>query len=333
LWGLPGSVTVNLMNYNKELFDAAGLPYPSLDWTTSDFLEMAVALTQGEDEDKMQYGYVPSSFGVNDLVSIMDRLGADMLDESVDPPRLVFNSPSVVEAFRWYTSLPTQYGVQPVVSEDTGDFEGGRGRQALISEGRAAMWMDSGGGFFGGPGGGARFGGPGGTADLDVGVVPLPAGPNSAEGSGFQLVDGYFISAASDARQACWTWITFLTEQSTAATGLPARQSVAESAAYRQQVGPEQADAYLVSVSGGSHASFFQRISDEGNWLGFAAFWLSDAYDRVVNGEMTVEESLAAAQESVDAYRDCVIAKDGFQDPEVMMQCLSESGGTMPGRP
>jgi multiple sugar transport system substrate-binding protein len=325
LWGLPGSVTVSVMNYNKDLFDAAGLPYPSVDWTTNDFLEMAVALTQGEDENK-QYGYVPSSFGANDLVSIMDRLGADMLDESVDPPRLVFNSPSVVEAFRWYTSLATQYGVQPAVSEDTGDFEGGRGRQALISEGRAAMWMESGGGGFGGPGGFVVFGGPGGTSNLNAGVVPLPAGPNSAKGSGFQSVDGYFISAQSDARQACWSWITFLTEQPNAASGLPARQSVAESAAYRQEVGSDLADAYLASVSSGSRASFYQRVSDEGNWLGFASFWLSTAYDQVVNGEATVEDALNAAQESVDSYRDCIIAKNAFQDPQAMRECLSEAG-------
>jgi multiple sugar transport system substrate-binding protein len=330
LWGLPGSITVSLMNYNKDLFDAAGLPYPSVDWTTDDFLELAVALTQGQDENK-QYGYVPSSFGTNDLVSFMDRLGADMLDESVDPPRLVFSSTGVVDAFRWYSGLATQYAVQPVVSEETGDFEGGRGSQALINEGRAAMWMSSGGGLMGGRGGPGVFRGPGGTTDLNVGVVPLPAGPNSAEGSGFQSVDGYFISAQSDARQACWTWISFLTEQATAASGLPARQSVVESAAYRQQVGAEQADAYLVSVSGGSHASFFQRVSDEGNWLGFASFWLSDAYNRVVNGEMTVEESLDAAQESVDAYRDCVIANDAYQDPQAMMECLSEAGANLRG--
>jgi ABC-type glycerol-3-phosphate transport system substrate-binding protein len=263
----------------------------------------------------------------------MDRLGADMLDESVDPPRLVFNSPSVVDAFRWYTSLATQYGVQPEMSEESGNFEGGRGQQALIREGLAAMWMESGGGgfAFGGPGGPGVFGGQGGTSNLNVGVVPLPAGPNSAKGSGFQSVDGYFISAQSDARQACWSWITFLTEQPNAGTGLPARQSVAESAAYRQQIGDEQANAYLAGVSGGSRASFFQRVSDEGNWLGFGSFWLSDAYDRVVNAEMTVEESLAAAQESVDSYRDCIIAKDAFQDPQAMMECLSAAGANMRG--
>ena len=163
--------------------------------------------------------------------------------------------------------------------------------------------------------------------------MPLPAGPNSAQGSGFQSVDGYFVSAGTDARQACWTWITFLTEQPNAATGLPARRSVAESAAYRQQAGAEQADAYLASVSSGSRASFFQRVSDEGNWLGFASFWLSDAYDQVVNGEATVEEALADAQESVDAYRDCVIANDAYQDPQAMQQCIGESGFNAPGMP
>ena len=330
LWGLPGSVTVSVMNYNKDLFDAAGLDYPSVDWTTGDFLEMAVALTQGEDENK-QYGYVPSSFGTNDLVSFMDRLGVDILDESVDPPRLVFNAPNVVEAFRWYTSLATQYGVQPLVREDTGDFEGGRGRQALINEGRAGMWLDSGGGF-----GERMFIGPGGPeqqADQNVGVVPLPAGPNSDKGSGFQSAEGYFISAQSDARQACWTWIPFLSEQPNVSSGLPARQSVAESAAYRQEVGAELADAYLASVSSGSRASFFQRLSDEAGWLMFATNWLSDAYNNVVDGEMTVEEALNEAQEQVDAFRDCIILNDALGDQEALRACLTEAGGSAPGFP
>jgi multiple sugar transport system substrate-binding protein len=329
VWGLPGSVTVPVMNYNKDLFDAAGLAYPSADWTTSDFLDAAVALTKGTG-DTEQYGYAPSSFGADDLVSIMDRLGADMLDESVDPPRLVFNSPGVVDAFRWYTSLATQYKVEPVL-ENTENFGGSeRQLQTLINTGRVAMWMSSGGGGFGF----RMIGGPGGSnqqASLNLGVVPLPTGPNSAQGSGFQSVDGYFISAQTEARQACWTWITFLTEQPNVATGLPARQSVAQSAEYRQRVGAEQADAYLASVSSGSRASFYQRISDEGNWLGFAATWLSSAYTQVINGEATVEDALNAAQESVDAYRDCIIAKDAFQDPQAMAQCISEAGVNLGG--
>jgi hypothetical protein len=60
---------------------------------------------------------------------------------------------------------------------------------------------------------------------------------------------------------------------------------------------------------------------------------LSDAYERVINGEMTVEESLVAAQESVDAFRDCVIANEAYQDPEAMRQCFSESGANAPPMP
>lgn len=329
LWGLPADVSVSLIYYNKDLFDAANLAYPVVSWTTSDFLQMAVTLTKGDGATK-QYGYVPGSFGANDLVSIMDRLGAEMLDESVDPPRLVFSSPDVADALRFYTSLVTEYKVTPTVEETDRFGNAERERQAAIDEGRAGMWLESGGGggFQMGIGGGGP-GRPGGPSALNTGVAPLPSGPNSAKGSGFQSVDGYFISAQSDARQACWAWITFLTEQPALASGLPARTSVAECGEYRQRVGEERADAYLASLNSGSRPSFYQRISDEGNWLGFASFWLSDAYERVISGERTVEESLSAAQESVDSFRDCVIAKDAYQDPELLQQCLSEAGGNM----
>ncbi|RPI58341.1 MAG: extracellular solute-binding protein, partial [Chloroflexi bacterium] len=330
LWGLPGNVSVSLVNYNKELFDAAGLAYPTADWTTSDFLEMAVALTHGSGEDE-QYGYVPMFSEANDLITILDRLGANLLDESEDPPRVVLSSPEAVEAFRWYTSLVTQYHVQPVFDDESGDPGlSMRDRMALIDEGRAAMWLSSGSvrSFTVGRGEVMvqGFAESADAADSTRGVAPLPAGPNSAQGSGFQSVDGYFISAQSDARQACWTWISFLTQHVTSTSGLPARRSVAESAEYRQLVGEERAEATLASVNSGSKPSIYQRISDEGNWIGFSSLWLSDAYERVIDGEATVEEALADAQEMSDKYRDCIIANDAFQDPQAMSACLSESG-------
>jgi ABC-type glycerol-3-phosphate transport system substrate-binding protein len=179
------------------------------------------------------------------------------------------------------------------------------------------------------------IGGREGESTLNTGVAPLPTGLNSANGSGFQTVTGYFISAQSTKRQACWTWISYLTQQSTLASGLPARKSVAESDEYRQREGAERVDAYLASINSGSRASFFQRLSDAENWLRFATSWLSDAYSRVVSGETTVDEALDAVQERVDTYRNCVIASEAYNDPEKMMQCMGEVGGTIgrPGRP
>jgi ABC-type glycerol-3-phosphate transport system substrate-binding protein len=323
IWGLPGSATVNLVNYNKDLFDAAGLDYPALDWTTSDLLQAAVALTQ--DGDPPQYGYVPSQQTVNDLINLMDRLGVDLFDDSQDPPTLVLDSPEAEQVMRWYTGLTTDYEVTPDLEEISGGGRGGGARQTLINQGQVAMWTD--GGMGQGPGGFGQ------QTQLNSGVVPLPAGANSDQGSGFQSVDGYFISSQTQARQACWEWITFLTEQPSAATGLPARQATAESDEYRQQVGDERAEAYLASISVGERASFFQRMSDEGNWLMFASMWLSNAYDSIVEGEMTVEEALADAQTKVDEYRNCVIANDAIGDMEALRSCMQEVGGTMGGPP
>jgi ABC-type glycerol-3-phosphate transport system substrate-binding protein len=228
---------------------------------------------------------------------------------------------------RWYTGLTTEYEVTPDLDELSGREPGpggGRARQRLINQGQVAMW--TGGGAGPGPGG---FG----QAELNTGVAPLPSGSNSAQGSGFQSVDGYFISSQTQARQACWEWITFLTTQPSAASGLPARQETAESDEYRQQVGEEQADAYLASISVGDRASFFQRMSDEGNWLMFASMWLSNAYDSIVEGEMTVEEALADAQTKVDDYRTCVIANDAFEDMQALRACVQETGGAIGGPP
>ncbi|MBN1318021.1 MAG: extracellular solute-binding protein [Anaerolineales bacterium] len=314
VWGLPADVTVNVMNYNKEMFDAANVPYPENEWTIDEFLDKAVALTMGEDENK-QYGYAPSMSEVNDLIIMMDRLGASPYDDTQTPPRLVFNSPEVIEVVRWYAGLTTQYGVKPVYeqSEQGGPGGGFGGRQFFIEENNAAMWIGTGGMNF------RRMG----EQEMDTGIAPLPVGSNSANGSGFQTVTGYFISSQTEAREACWNWITFLTEQPNVASGLPGRISTAESDAYRQQVGADQAGAYLASINTGTQASFFQRLSDSGGWLYFSLNWFNQAYESILAGEATVEEAMETAQVKTDEFRSCVIANDAFNDMESIQSCAS----------
>jgi multiple sugar transport system substrate-binding protein len=318
VWGIPGNITVNVMNYNKDLFDAAGLDYPSSTWTTSDFMHLATTLTQGEGDNK-QYGYLPGYEEIDDLIVVIDRLGGDMLDNSVEPPRVVLNGPSLLEAVRWYVGLPdfsARAGGARLSEEE---------RQALIAQGRVAIWSDPWGKL--------------GWELLNVGVAPLPLGPHSAEGSGYESVDGFFISAESspegssrraDARQACWSWIAFLTGQPNVGFGLPARRDVAASDAYRQAVGVERAEAYIASVNSGSRASFMQRVSDEGAWIRVAYTWLSNAYERIVAGDMSVDEAMNAAQEAADVYYDCVIVNEALQDREALGACFEEANAAVP---
>lgn len=53
LYALPYIKSKFVLYYNKDLFDAAGVAYPTDDWTWNDFRDAAKQLTQGEGADKI----------------------------------------------------------------------------------------------------------------------------------------------------------------------------------------------------------------------------------------------------------------------------------------
>jgi multiple sugar transport system substrate-binding protein len=326
LWGLPAGLQPYVIEYNKDLFDAAGANYPALDgstelgefWTTDDWLEVAVALTQGEGENK-QYGFVPQYFEITDLVLLVERRGARLIDESADPPAFTFNDPATVEALRWYAGLSTEYEVKPVFFADIAKVASANTflieREALLREGRAAMWISEIVAIFGD------------RSELNTGLAPMPVGIAGGGAGGSAI--GYFISAHTEARQACWQWITFLTEQSSLAPGLPSRRSVAESDAYRQIVGDERATVYQASITG--TAGTTDDIFAGESWMSSAGvIWLGRAYDQVANGEASVEEALNAIQKMADDYRACVVVNDAISNQDGWEACMQEVDPSLP---
>jgi multiple sugar transport system substrate-binding protein len=321
-WGLPGQINITLIEYNKDLFDAAAVDYPTAGWTTDDFLAAAVALTEGEGDAK-QYGYVSDYFEPTDMLNMLDRLGANLIDDTADPPVLTLDDPETIEAVRWYTGLTTEHEVKPVLLTDLmgAAVAAVQQRQALLDEGRAAMWTNS---AFN-----VEFGGES-ERGYSTGAVPLPIGSGDVVGSGYQAAMGYFISADTPARDACWGWIKYLTEQPYAGKGLPSRMALAESSAFRQRVGDELTDAYLASMQGASQPPFSQQVSDENSWLNYPVFWLYGAYNQIVNGEMGVAEALENAQHLVDEYSACVVTAEAFNDDEAQKACMLETDPTLP---
>jgi multiple sugar transport system substrate-binding protein len=323
LWGLPGQAMPEVIMFNKDLFDAVGLSYPPVDWTLDDFLEIAIALTQGEGEEK-KYGFIGTPIEIFDLLWVLESLDTQLVDESVDPPTIILNSREAAEALRWYKALVTEHGVRPTFISDLSDIIDETRWQAgytqsneLIQNGRAAMWII--------------------LEDLElisdqrlnVGVATLPAGPTSEAGA-YRSVSGYFISADTEAPEACWEWITYLTQQPDAVYAVPARRSVVQSEAFRQKVGEERAAVFEASVDGDERLGDLWALGDH-EWLGPGALvWLGSAYVQVLKGEATAEEALEAAQETFDAYRACIIARDAFSDDEKIVACVKEADPTLP---
>ena len=325
LWGLPAEMNIPVIVYNKALFDAANVPYPTVDWTTDDFLETAVALTNGDDPETKQYGYMTQEFEINDLTHFLERLGGQFLDESVEPPQLTFTHPATVEAMRWFSSLTTEFGVKPVFITSIGStsFGFGEERKTLIENGRAAMWGDQGFQSF-----------PEINLDgLDLGFAPLPTGPDGTAVAP-NSVTGYFISAQTTQREACWQWLKFLGEQPYLASfgnTVPARPGIAASADYATAVGAEKAAANRASIESVTEPSATLQMGTTASWLGTGFFWWqSYAYDQILNNDLSVEEALAEVQAKADAYRDCVITSDAFEDVNAQRTCLGEVDETVP---
>jgi ABC-type glycerol-3-phosphate transport system substrate-binding protein len=309
LWGLPADIRLKVIYYNQSLFDKAGVEYPSLNWKFDEFLEKAVALTHGEGEEK-QYGFVPM-YEPDDLLFFVEGRGGRLIDTTAQPPQPRFNDPRVIEAVRWYADLILKYGVRPIpIGSVSGLGDLGRYR-ALVTTGRAAMWMDFGGSklFLHLP--------------QDTHMAPLPEGEGGIGGSAF-FCRGYFISKDTPHPQACWEWLKFLSEQLSPIEGLPPRRSLAESAEFISQVGEETARVYLVSLERIENLS--SPLYEQLPWLKRTLFWFYRAFDSIIEGE-DVGTALDEAQRKAEGYIRCLESKGGFVDEEVQKACAREVDG------
>jgi len=97
VYGIPALIDNLAIVYNKDLFDAAGLSYPTADWTWDDFRAAAKALT---DPAKKQFGFAYPVDGSEDTVWHYDAMlwgaGGDILNS--DNTQAAFNSDAGVQA-------------------------------------------------------------------------------------------------------------------------------------------------------------------------------------------------------------------------------------------
>ncbi|MFH0953309.1 MAG: extracellular solute-binding protein [Verrucomicrobiota bacterium] len=110
VWALPyGGALGKVVLYRKDLFDAAGVPYPTNHWTWADFLDTCKRIA---DPGRGTYGLALSRslheswYWINFLWSA----GGEVLayDAPKDEWRAVFDSPEAAVALDFYTRLTTE---------------------------------------------------------------------------------------------------------------------------------------------------------------------------------------------------------------------------------
>ena len=122
-----------MINYNRDLFDKAGVAYPKQGWTWDEFREAAKALTVKDASGNVtQFGYeVPNQnffvqpwFFTNGTGVLNDDwTGSNMLD------------PKVAESLQFLHDLIHVDGVSPIPGKDAMDNQFFAGQVAMISRG------------------------------------------------------------------------------------------------------------------------------------------------------------------------------------------------------
>jgi len=122
---------------------------------------------------------------------------------------------------------------------------------------------------------------------MEWGVVGLPRDLQPITLIGAQ---GYSISAHTQQREACWRWVSFLSQQPPSRLA-PARKSILESDAYEQKAGKEVAAAARDSL--GNAVMISPRLATFSEVIEETFF---PAIDAILEESATPEEALTAAQ-------------------------------------
>ncbi len=285
LWCIPQNVSSLAVYYNRDLFDKAGLPYPSDDWTWQEFLSTAQALTQDTDGDGQtdQYGVgiEPVLFR---LAPFIWQNGGRLVDDDKNPTRLTLDEPAAMDAFQWFVELQTLHGVVPDAAAEAAEES-----ESRFLNGTLAMMFNS------------RRGVPTYRTieSFAWDVAPLPQGRQEV---GILHSDGYCMAAAAKEKDAAWTFIEYANsavgQEIIAQTGrtVPSLIAVAESEAFLDPTAaPANSRVFTDALLN------LKRVPVISTWIAIEET-VDAEVERAFYGQISVAEAVAAALERTATF-------------------------------
>jgi multiple sugar transport system substrate-binding protein len=276
-YALPSSFSDVVLYYNADLFDAAGLDYPTNDWTWEDEKAAAEALT---DTATGQWGdHQPVSF--YEYYKALAQNGGQFLND--DKTAVAFNSPEGIEAAEWLVNKSGT--VMPTIEQGQGsaDFD-----TNLFKEGKLGM-LHSGIWIFGA------------LADVPF-TWDIAVEPGNTQQASAVFSNAVGVSATSEHPEAAAKWAEFLTSsdvmvQARLDSGweLPPISDEAQLATYLDKGAPANRQAVFDSLNGIALPPVVTVGQSEMQDI------LGEELIEAQAGRKTVEEALASAEERINA--------------------------------
>jgi multiple sugar transport system substrate-binding protein len=273
-YGVPKDYSTFGLWYNKDLFDAAGLAYPTAEWTWDDLYNAAVKLT---DKDAGVYGFI-ARYDTNDgAYHFIWQNGGDIIN--ADQTASGFDDPATIGAIEYMVKF-IQEGLSPTAA-DLANTDA----SSLFLSGKAAMqiagsWMCS------------TYAA---ASDMHLDVAELPTGKQRACLCGGM---GWVLSAADTQNEAAVKLITYLAGED--ANIIQAQSGVAIPAYNGSQTAWVESWPQLNAqafVNAASYGYSSQYCTTRNDWVNIESKWMV----QVFNLEISPEEGCTSAAQEINA--------------------------------
>lgn len=115
---LPLARNMYPVYYNKDMFEAAGLPEPTNEWTQDDLMAYAKALTKGEGANKVFGAWIPVDWGW--FVGVPAQVGGWQAYKEADGKRVAnFDDPDLKKTIQTYYQMSVVDKTNPSATEIT----------------------------------------------------------------------------------------------------------------------------------------------------------------------------------------------------------------------
>ncbi len=281
MYGLPRDFQTIVLFYNKDMFDAAGVAYPTADWTYDDLRNAAKQLTiVGSDGKVSQFGIYSDLWDMELIWSeAIWAYGGDIIN--ADHTKTLIAEPKAREAWQLFHDMMFEDKSWPTstTAGEYGDDPFLAGVAAMTTIGHWAV--------------------PGyAEANFKWDVAPMPKGPSGQATSVNSA--GFVVGKASKNPDAAFEFLKYVlsepAQKRLAELGFacPVLQSVAESDSFLKQSTPIDQKVFLDSLKFAHMKPVFKGYDEWSSAIGdgMAGIWTGEA-----ELDPTLDEAVKAADE------------------------------------
>lgn len=186
-FGVPNSFSNVLMFYNKDLFDKAGVAYPTADWTWKEQLEAAKKIRA---LDKDTFGiYQPVTF--NELFKVAKQNGGSLFN--ADMTAYTIDTPENIETVQYMVDRVIKDNVMPTAEQMAGMGDGDLFKAGKLGMLLTGVWMI-----------------PDFTTNADF-KWDIAVEPGNKEKATHFFANGYCLSKNTKAPEAAFNFISYIT--------------------------------------------------------------------------------------------------------------------------